>query len=169
MFFQILLTGSHALNILFHYPIKSKINTSNKQNMGFSSVPNLVPWLIFKSITSASELESSLISFTEGRWDEERERKKRGGDKRKRRSLKGWGGGQLFEGGDYFKFYFPSKGDDYSRDAINRGTAIWFEKIRYLWSKKQLPGLCKFLPSYHWLMAFGVNLEWKHQIENGDS
>ena len=32
------------------------------------------------------------------------------------------GGGRLLEEGDYFK-YFPSKGGDYSREAINR-TAI---------------------------------------------
>ena len=41
--FQILLTGSHALNILFYYSSESKkIITSNKPNMGFLSVPNLV-------------------------------------------------------------------------------------------------------------------------------
>ena len=34
----------------------------------------------------------------------------------------GGGGGRLLEEGDYFK-YFPSKGGDYSREAINR-TAI---------------------------------------------
>ena len=34
----------------------------------------------------------------------------------------GGGGGLLLEEGDYFK-YFPSKGGDYSREAINR-TAI---------------------------------------------
>ena len=33
------------------------------------------------------------------------------------------GGGRLFEGGDYFK-YFGQRGGDYSREAINRGTAI---------------------------------------------
>ena len=45
--FQILLTGSRALNILFYYPIKQKTITSNKLNMGILSVSNLVPWLIF--------------------------------------------------------------------------------------------------------------------------
>ena len=34
----------------------------------------------------------------------------------------GGGGGRLLEGGDYFK-YFPSKGGENSREAINR-TAI---------------------------------------------
>ena len=41
--FRILFTGSRALNILFYYPIKSNNITSNKLNMGFLSVPNLVP------------------------------------------------------------------------------------------------------------------------------
>ena len=39
--------------------------TSTKLNMDFLSVPNLVPWL--KSISSLSELQSSLISFAEFR------------------------------------------------------------------------------------------------------
>ena len=42
--FQTLLTGSHALNIFFYYPIKPKIDqSSNKLNMGFLSVPSLFP------------------------------------------------------------------------------------------------------------------------------
>ena len=36
---------------------------------------------------------------------------------------RGVGGGLLFEGDDYFK-YFHQRGGDYSREAINRGTAI---------------------------------------------
>ena len=40
LLFQILLTGSRVLNILFYYPIKS---TSNNLYMGFISVRNLVP------------------------------------------------------------------------------------------------------------------------------
>ena len=42
--FQIFLTGSSILNILFYYPIKLKKKkiTSNKLNMSFLSVPNLV-------------------------------------------------------------------------------------------------------------------------------
>ena len=67
------------------------------------------------SITSVSELELSLISFSGSdstlTWQ--------GGDKRNRRRQEGWGGGgwRLFEGGDYFK-YFRLK------EAINRGTTI---------------------------------------------
>ena len=41
-----LFTGSRSQNILFYFPIKSKI-TSKKLNIGFLSVPNSVPWLIF--------------------------------------------------------------------------------------------------------------------------
>jgi len=41
--FQILLTGSCATNILFIFPLNQKLITSNKLNMGFLSVPNLVP------------------------------------------------------------------------------------------------------------------------------
>ena len=42
-FFQILLSESRALNILFYFPLNQKIITSNKLNMGFLSVPNLFP------------------------------------------------------------------------------------------------------------------------------
>ena len=41
--FQILLTGSRALNICFIFSLNQKIITSNKLNMGFLRVPNLGP------------------------------------------------------------------------------------------------------------------------------
>ena len=44
--FQILFTGSRALNILFYFPIKSKNNHIKETEHGLFSVPNLVPWLI---------------------------------------------------------------------------------------------------------------------------
>ena len=44
--FQILFTGSRALNILFYFPIKSKNNHIKETEYGLISVPNLVPWLI---------------------------------------------------------------------------------------------------------------------------
>ena len=37
---------------------------------------------------------------------------------------RGTGEGRLFEGGDYFKYFRQRGGSDYSREAINRGTAI---------------------------------------------
>ena len=65
------------------------------------------------SITSVSELELSLISFSGSdstlTWQ--------GGDKRNRRRQEGWGGWRLFEEGDYFK-YFCLKG------AIIRGRRL---------------------------------------------
>ena len=41
--FQILVTGSCALNVLLYHPIKSENDHTNKLNMGFLRVPNLVP------------------------------------------------------------------------------------------------------------------------------
>ena len=41
--FHTLFIGGRAQNILFFFSIKSKIITSKKLNMGFLSVPNLVP------------------------------------------------------------------------------------------------------------------------------
>ena len=118
--FQILLTGSSTLNILFYYPIKffKKKIMSNKLNMSFLSVSNLVPCLIFSVISLVSELESSLVSFagadSTSTW--------RGGDKRKR----GWqeGKGWMIIWRRRLFSIFPSKGSDYLREAINQGTAI---------------------------------------------
>ena len=48
--FQILIEILIISNILFYNPIKMKKNmTSNKLNMGFLNVPNMVPWLIFRA------------------------------------------------------------------------------------------------------------------------
>ena len=33
-------------------------------------------------------------------------------------------GGRLFEGDDYFKYFYQRRGSDYSREVINRGTAV---------------------------------------------
>ena len=65
------------------------------------------------SISSASELELSLISFA----GSDSTLTCQGADKRKRRRQEGWREGRFFMGGDYFK-YFRLKG------TINRGTAI---------------------------------------------
>ena len=37
---------------------------------------------------------------------------------------RGVGRGRLFEGDDYFKYFYQRRGSDYSREAINRGTAV---------------------------------------------
>ena len=62
------------------------------------------------AISSATELESSLISFA----GSDSTLTRQGVDKRKGRRPEGWGGGRLFKGRDYFE-KFPSKGGDYSR------------------------------------------------------
>ena len=48
------------------------------------------------SVSLALELELTLIRLHTLTWQ--------GGDKRKRRRQEGLGGGQLFKGGDYFKY-----------------------------------------------------------------
>ena len=77
----------------------------------FSSLIN------FQCISSASELELSLISFAGSDCTSTWQR----GDNRKRRWWEGEGAiiweRWLFQ-------IFPSKGDDYWREVINRGTAI---------------------------------------------
>ena len=106
--FQILLTGSHALNICFIFPLNQKIITSNKLNMGFLSVPNLVPWLVFRAWIVTDQLCWISLHFNLTTWQ--------GGKKRKRRWREGRGrgdysreaiilrisakGGRLFEGDD---------------------------------------------------------------------
>ena len=37
---------------------------------------------------------------------------------------RGVGRGRLFEGDDYFKYFYQRRGSDYSREVINRGTAV---------------------------------------------
>ena len=65
-------------------------------------------------MSSASELESSLISFAGSDSTSTWQGRKDG---------KWGGGGQLFKGGNHFQ-YFRLGGGDYSREAINQGTAI---------------------------------------------
>ena len=100
--FQILLiTGSHALNILFCYHIKSKkIITSNKQQFGslvnfncqYAHCQSLNRhWLVsFAASDSASTLFTSQFLT----WQ--------GGDQRKRGWQEGLGEALLFKGGNYF-------------------------------------------------------------------
>ena len=65
-------------------------------------------------MSSASELESSLISFAGSDSTSTWQGRKDG---------KWGGGGQFFKGGNHFQ-YFHLGGGDYSREAINQGTAI---------------------------------------------
>ena len=88
-----------------------KIITSNKRNMGFSSVPNLVRWLVFRAWIVTDLAGSGAASA----WQ--------GGDKRKRRHGKRGKKGRLFEGGDYFK-------DFRQRRAIIRGNTVTCDSIQ---------------------------------------
>ena len=96
-------------NILFYYPIKVKktIMSSNKQNMGFLSVPNMVPWLIFRPWIIADQFCWTILT---GRGKYEREDMVR------------------CVGGDYSReaiiFNISNKGGWLFKTAVNRGTAI---------------------------------------------
>ena len=63
--FQILLTGSRTLNILFYYPIKSKYNHIKYTEHGLYKCSKFGPWLSFNvsTVSWISELESSQIIF----------------------------------------------------------------------------------------------------------
>ena len=63
--FQILLTGSRTLNILFYYPIKSKNNHIKYTEHGLYKCSKFGPWLSFNvsTVSWISELESSQIIF----------------------------------------------------------------------------------------------------------
>ena len=79
------------------------------------------------SITSVSELELSLISFSGSdsplTWQ--------GGNKRNRRRQEGLGGGgwRLFEGGDFFKYFRLKEAIIQGRRLIEG--RLLFEEIRY--------------------------------------
>ena len=90
--------------------------------MGFLSVPNLVPWLIFRAWIVTDQFCSGfllLVFLYQIPLQLDRE-----GIKDKTRWRKGWGGG-----GDYSREVIISNisikgaGGDYSREATNRGTA----------------------------------------------
>ena len=111
--FQLLLTGRRAQNIyiyihIFLIPLNQAIITSNKLNMGFLSVPNWVPGLIFGAWIITHQFCWIRFHFNFTRRVQKKEKMTRG-----------WGGGGrlLFEGGEYFKYF-------HQRGAINRGTAI---------------------------------------------
>ena len=90
--------------------------------MGFLSVPNLVPWLIFRAWIVTDQFCSGfllLVFLYQIPLQLDRE-----GIKDKTRWRKGWGGGVIIRERWLFQI-FPSKGrgGDYSREATNRGTA----------------------------------------------
>ena len=108
--FPILLTGSRALKMCFFFIFK-KIITSNKLNMGFSSVPNLVPWLVFRAWMVTDLAGSGTVSPWQGGHKRERRHGKRGEE--------GW----LFEGGDYSK-YFRQRGAIIRGNTVTRNSSL---------------------------------------------
>ena len=120
--FQLLLTGRRAQNIyiyIYFIPLNQAIITSNKLNMGFSSVPNWVPGLIFGAWIITHQFCWIRFHFNFTRRVQKKEKMTRG-----------VGGGRLllFEGGDYFKYFHQS-------GAIIRGRRLiegrlFFKKIR---------------------------------------
>ena len=82
--------------------------------MGFLNVPNLIPWL---NIQSLNRHWSVLLDQIPLQLDRE-------GIKERENDETGWVGGRLFEGDDYFKYFYQRRGSDYSREVINRGTAV---------------------------------------------
>ena len=111
--FQLLLTGRRAQNIyiyihIFLIPLNQAIITSNKLNMGFLSVPNWVPGLIFGAWIITHQFCWIRFHFNFTRRVQKKEKMTkgvggRGGDYYPREatilniSIKG---GRLFEGGD---------------------------------------------------------------------
>ena len=89
--------------------IFKKIITSNKLNMGFSSVPNLVPWLVFRAWIVTDLAGSGTVSPWQG--GHKRERRHGEGDQ-------GGGGGGVMRGRRLVQI-FLSKGGDYSRKYGN--------------------------------------------------
>ena len=113
--------------------------TSSKLNMGFLSVPNLVPWLIF-SVSSQCHYqqlnEKSLCQFLT--WQ--------GEDKRKRRWKGGWAR-WLFEGGDYFK-NFHQRGTIIQGRRLIEGRLL-FKEIQY---SLKIIAQCFFLLALNFMM-----------------
>ena len=107
---------------IFLIPLNQAIITSNKLNMGFLSVPNWVPGLIFGAWIITHQFCWIRFHFNFTRRVQKKEKMTRG---------VGWGGGWLlFEGGDYFKYF-------HQRGAIIRGRRLiegrlFFKEIRWL-------------------------------------
>ena len=120
--FQLLLTGRRAQSIyiyIFLIPLNQAIIISNKLNMGFSSVSNWVPGLIFGAWIITHQFCWIRFHFNFTRRVQKKEKMTRG---------VGGGGRLLFEGGDYFKYF-------HQRGAIIRGRRLiegrlFFKEIR---------------------------------------
>ena len=117
--FQILLTGSHAPNILFYYPIKQKIITSNKTEHGLFKRSKFGSLINFRSL---DRLWSVLLDQIPLQLDRKVITERENGEKDV------GGGGWLFEGSDYFKYF-------HQRGAIIRGwwlieRQLLFEEIQ---------------------------------------
>ena len=118
--FQIILTGSRALNICFIFPLNQKIITLRKLNVVFLSVQNLVPWLIVRAWIVTDQF--CWIRFDPLQLDRE-EVKERGDGERN-------GGDYSIEGDDYFKYFHQRGAIIWGRRLIEG--QLLFEEIRYL-------------------------------------
>ena len=80
--------------------------------MGFLSVPNLVPWLIFRAWIVTDQFLWIRVFFN-----------LTGRGKQKEKMARGVGRGVIILGSWFFRI-FLSKGGNYSREVINQGTTI---------------------------------------------
>ena len=110
-----------------------KIITSNKLNMGFLSVPNLVPWLIFRAwiITDIVLLDKISLQL-----DREVIKERQDGER------VGGGGGQLLKGGHYFKYFHQRGAIIWGRRLIEG--RLLFKEIRYVFAGIQTRSFRKF-------------------------
>ena len=105
---------------IFLIPLNQAIITSNKLNMGFLSVPNWVPGLIFGAWIITHQFCWIRFHFNFTRRVQKKEKMTRG-----------VGGGRLlFEGGDYFK-YFHQRGAIIGGRRLIEGR-LFFKEIRWL-------------------------------------
>ena len=82
--------SSTKIIFCFIFPLNQQMITSNKLNMAFFSVPELVPWLPF--IVNILCIRAWMVT------DEFCHTRLQGGDLTKRRWQEGWGGGAIIWG-----------------------------------------------------------------------
>ena len=112
--FQILLTGSHAPNILFYYPIKQKIITSNKTEHGLFKRSKFGSLINFRSL---DRLWSVLLDQIPLQLDRKVITERENGEK-------DVGGGGVDYSREAIILNISIRGGDYSWVVINRETAI---------------------------------------------